>query len=649
MENLLLATELVKDYHKEEISSRCCMKIDISKAFDSVQWPFLLNTLKALGFPGKFLHWINLCISTASFSVQVNGELAGYFQSSRGLRQGCSLSPYLFVICMNVLSKLIDEAAVKQNVGFHPRCKNISLTHLCFADDLMVFSDGSKRSIEGILKVFEDFEKFSGLKINLEKSTLYMAGSFHEDILDFPFEKGTLPVRYLGLPLLTKRMTVSDFLPLVEKIRTRISSWTGRFLSFGGRLQLIQSVISSLANFWLAAFRLPASCLREIEKLCSAFLWSGPTLDTRKAKVAWSLVCQPKNEGGLGIRPLKEVNTVSCLKLIWRILTAKNSLWVQWIKVYLIRKNSFWTVREATQSGSWMWGKILKYRQKAKDLYRVTVNNGKQTSFWYESWSELGCLIDIIGTRGFIDMGINREATVEDAMRNHRRRRHRDQIFNLLEDEIMKYKEKAAREDDIGLWKEKENTFKRKFSSKSTWDLLRVRGDHCEWSNGVWFHYATPKFAFLTWLAIQNRLATGDRMLSWSGNVNAVCSLCDENIETRDHLFFECRYSAEVWNNLTRGLMGEDYTNTWSNIVLMISTGQKTIKIFVLRYVFQATIHGLWLERNGRRHGEASLPPNRMIRMIDQGVRNRLSSILRTGDNRMKGGLQFWFSTRPTI
>ena len=129
------------------------MKIDISKAFDSVQWSFLINTLKAMGLPEKFIHWITLCISTASFSVQINEELAGYFQSTRGLRQGCSLSLYLFVISMNVLSKMIDETARKEKIGYHPRCKNIYLTHLCFADDLMVFSDGSKRSVEGVLQV----------------------------------------------------------------------------------------------------------------------------------------------------------------------------------------------------------------------------------------------------------------------------------------------------------------------------------------------------------------------------------------------------------------------------------------------------------------------------------------------------------------
>lgn len=130
IENVLLATKLVKDYHKNSVSARCAIKIDISKAFDSVQWSFLGKVLSALNFPPTFIHWIMLCVSTASFSVQVNGELAGYFRSSRGLRQGCSLSPYLFVISMDVLSKMLDKAAVNRKFGYHPRCKKLGLTHL---------------------------------------------------------------------------------------------------------------------------------------------------------------------------------------------------------------------------------------------------------------------------------------------------------------------------------------------------------------------------------------------------------------------------------------------------------------------------------------------------------------------------------------
>jgi len=100
-----------------------------------------------MNFPAVFIHWLKLCITTASFSVQVNGDLAGYFQSARGLRQGCSLSPYLFVISMDVLSKMLDKAAGAHKFGFHPHCQRLKLTHLSFADDLMVLTDGKVRSI----------------------------------------------------------------------------------------------------------------------------------------------------------------------------------------------------------------------------------------------------------------------------------------------------------------------------------------------------------------------------------------------------------------------------------------------------------------------------------------------------------------------
>lgn len=157
MEKVMLASEMVKDYHKESISPRCVMKIDISKAFDFVQWEFVLKGLEALGFPGKFIHWIGLCITSLSFLVQVNGELVGYFQSSRRHRQRCSLSPYFFILCMDILSRKIDKTVSGKQFKFHRRCSSLSLTHLCFGDDFMVFVEGSKASIEGALAVFDEF------------------------------------------------------------------------------------------------------------------------------------------------------------------------------------------------------------------------------------------------------------------------------------------------------------------------------------------------------------------------------------------------------------------------------------------------------------------------------------------------------------
>lgn len=183
------------------------------------------------------------------------------------------------------MSKLLDKAAGKKKIGYHPKCNKVGLTHLTFADDIMVLTDGRVLSVEGTIEIFVEFAKISGLRISTEKSTLYLAG-VTENVKQalsarFAFDSRSLPVWYLGLPLLTKCMISSDYLPLLDKIRRRITSWKARFLSFAGRLALIKSVLMSLSNFWLSAYKLPSVCLHEVERLCSAFLLSGPDLNTQ--------------------------------------------------------------------------------------------------------------------------------------------------------------------------------------------------------------------------------------------------------------------------------------------------------------------------------------------------------------------------------
>lgn len=147
----LLATEVVKNYHKPSIASRSALKLDISKAFNTIHWTFIVKTLCAMGYPAQFIHWIYMCVSTASFTVLVNGELEGWFTSNRGIQQGCSLSPYLYVIVNNALPKLLNKAAVANQIGYHPGCRGINLTHLSFADDILVFTNGTPTLLCGTL------------------------------------------------------------------------------------------------------------------------------------------------------------------------------------------------------------------------------------------------------------------------------------------------------------------------------------------------------------------------------------------------------------------------------------------------------------------------------------------------------------------
>ena len=115
-------------------------------------------------------------------------------------------------------------------------------------------------------------------------------------------------------------------------------------------------------------------------------------MSSKKTKISWDNVCKPKEEGGLGLRSLTETNKVSCLKLIWRILS-QTMLWVKWVKRYLIRKGSFWSVSETTTLGSWMWRKLLKYRALARPFAKVEIRSGAMTSFWFDEWSSLGRLL----------------------------------------------------------------------------------------------------------------------------------------------------------------------------------------------------------------------------------------------------------------
>lgn len=217
------------------------------------------------------MHWIGLCISTAAFSISVNGSLKGFFTSARGIRQGCSLSPYLYVILSNVLSKLLNKAAVAGEFQYHPHCQGVELTHLSFADDIVVFIDGSVDSLRGVMEVISDFAAMSGLHINASKSTIFTAGPALDTLLEeataMGISAGTLPVCYLGLPLTTKSLTPIDYEPLIDKVRCKMLTWSNRSLSFAGRLQLINSVIMSTVNFWSSAFILPAKCLDTIESM----------------------------------------------------------------------------------------------------------------------------------------------------------------------------------------------------------------------------------------------------------------------------------------------------------------------------------------------------------------------------------------------
>ncbi|XP_024006593.1 uncharacterized protein LOC112083095 [Eutrema salsugineum] len=256
--------------------------------------------------------------------------------------------------------------------------------------------------------------------------------------------------------------------------------------------------------------------------------------------------------------------------------------------------------------------------------------------------------MEIFGPRGCIDMGISANSTLAAVMASNRRRTHRNPLLNKVEEEIKQQKDKRVQgEHDKMLWRGKGGNYKNIFVTQETWD--QIRGQKVYWNlhKGIWFSFATPKYSVITWLAAKNRLSTGERMIKWNLNTAPGCTFCAEPLETRQHLFFECPYTEQIWKGLVGGIMNAEYTAKWEEILEFITKpATNTTKEFIIRYTFQALLHTMWCERNNRRHGEPHVPGDILAKRLDVMLRNRLSTIRRERVKKYEDGLQTWFATR---
>lgn len=160
--------------------------------------------------------------------------------------------------------------------NYHPRCEKLQIIQLSFADDLLLFFRGDEVSIQMLYNCFMEVSKVLGLKANKNKSSIYFRGVsiiVQQNIMEkLGFPKGEMPIRYLGVPLSIKRMSVIQFQPLLDRMLGRITSWTTKFLSYAGRIQLIKSVLLSIQIYWSQIFVFPKKVIHLIEAICRKFL-----------------------------------------------------------------------------------------------------------------------------------------------------------------------------------------------------------------------------------------------------------------------------------------------------------------------------------------------------------------------------------------
>lgn len=321
VDNFLLVQEAILSSQKRK-EQGMAIKLDLASAFDRVNHCFLFNVLEKFGFGARFINWIRACISEPWTAPLVNGRSASFFKATRGLRQGCPLSPLVFVIQASVLSFHLNKKLQEQEILGISIARGVHhINHALFADDTLLLGAASIHSARKFKEALDEYCIESGSSLNKGKCHIYCWNTPPSLItsiwrcLGFVATKDWTSFKYLGLPIFLKRPYRRDWLPQVEKFKIRLQAWGINWLNMAGKTILIKYVLSSLPLFQFSALLAPNGILQKMEKHLRYFFWKGGKNNERRFPlVKWETILKPMMEGGLNIKKLQLQNIAMCGK-----------------------------------------------------------------------------------------------------------------------------------------------------------------------------------------------------------------------------------------------------------------------------------------------------------------------------------------------
>ena len=370
----------------------------------------------------------------------------------------------------------------------------------------------------------------------------------------FGCQVGTLPFTYVGLPVHTTKPRIQDLIPVVDRVERRLSA-SSCLLNQGARLQLLQSVLSSLPIYFLCSLSLPAGIIKQIERIMRQCLWRGNSDTPRQSLAAWPLVCRPKDKGGMGILNLSIQNRALLSKHLSKFYNKVDNPWVSLIwNTYYDGVVPHGTVL----CGSYWWKDILKLNKAFRLYSEVTINMGDSVLFWFDAWVFLGSSIPLRERfPRLFSFVIDDKVSVREVINTL----DMSELFYLpLSPEAMdELTTVQAGLLDLNADEQIHDSWswtpgKGIFSAKSYYTVMHAHMATDTPSKWIWENKATMKIKVFAWLMLNDRLNTRDLLVRrhWrSTQEDNTCPLCFAHAyEDRDHLFFTCQFSTRVWNYL---------------------------------------------------------------------------------------------------
>lgn len=545
------------------------LKLDMSKAYDRVEWNFLELAMLKLGFDQIWVTWSMRCVRTVSYSFNLNGEPRGRIFPSRGLRQGDAISPYLFLICAEVLSRLISAAEDSGQLHGLRICNGApSISHLFFADDSFIFFKANSNACLVLKSIFTDYESASGQKINLDKSSVSFSRNVPLDIQDSlalllnvaRVDKHEL---YLGMPMDISHSKVEAFSSIKEKFQSKLQGWRGKTLSIAGKEILLKSVVQSIPTYIMSCFELPSSLCNDLQQLMASFWWGSTGNEKKIHWVAWDKLCTPKAEGGMGFRNFHLFNLALLAKQGWRLIMSPNSLVAQTFKAKYFPNSDFMSA-EAVPGMSFTWRSILAGRQVLSRGLRFQIGKGNSVSLWNDPWLPFP-----YSFKPFSSPMIGTERWVVGDLIDQDNREWLpvliDELFTICEAEMIKKIMLSYRVfDDRVVWHFDNSgrfTVKTGYAVACNMVKLELRASSSEalmgscrsWWNKIWQVRVPPKIRAFMWRLAKGILPTRVALKSKFSIPETDCVFCNVCAESDGHIFVQCEALDWFWRSTLFG------------------------------------------------------------------------------------------------
>jgi hypothetical protein len=537
-------------------NTQMALKLDMSKAYDRVEWDFLRKIMHKLGFDERWIQLVMMCVCTTSYSILLNGEPTGYITPTRGIRQGDPLSPYLFLLCAEGLSALLREAEMTDKIHGVAICRGgPKISHLLFADDSLLFCHAKVDECMRLLAVLEQYEKASGQVINKEKTALFFSKNTPEQtkstIQHLWGVNGTSNFeKYLGLPAMVGRKKQTIFSGLKERVAHRIQGWKERLLSKAGREILIKSVAQSIPTYTMSCFKVPKGWCEDIQAMVANYWWGQQQNEYKIHWLSWGKLCKSKDDGGVGFRDLSCFNLALLAKQGWRLLTSPTSLFYRVYKSKYFPRCSFMKAKLGSNP-SFIWRSMLAARYIIQQGVRWTVGNGQSIDIWNDDWGPQQ-LQKRSGSRD-----VARVDELIDTDRGHWNLPVLNEVFTKTGvDAICAINLPNVATHDSMVWKHTpsghlsvRSAYHLAFSLKTNQDLIGSSSKEANrrvWKK-LWQLRIPNKVKIHLWRACMDALPSRQCLSRRHLISDPLCPVCQSDSETVTHALWACPHARNVW------------------------------------------------------------------------------------------------------